>query len=87
MMARPFSTIQSPVGSDGVAGAAVAMVAKHSVAPKTAAPKTERLTAPDLLADRTKPKNEPGADFERIFKEVSVGTLWLAVWEHSSLCS
>jgi hypothetical protein len=64
-------------------GAAAAIVAKDSVAPKTAAPKTERLTATDLLADRTKPKNAPEADFEQIFKEVSVGTLQLAVWERS----
>jgi hypothetical protein len=62
-------------------------VAKDSVAPKTAAPKTERLTATDLLADRTKPESEPGADFEGIFKEVSVGTLQLAVWERSDQSS
>jgi hypothetical protein len=62
-------------------------VAKDSVAPKTAPPNTERLTATDLLADRTKPKSESETDFEGIFKEVSVGTLQLAVWERSSQSS
>jgi hypothetical protein len=62
-------------------------VAKDSVAPKTAAPNTDRRTTKDLLADRTKPESEPAKDFEGIFKEVSVGTLQLAVWERSSQSS